>query len=1799
MDRLDRPASSAHWPGTERSLMSDDDTKGVQYDVFLSFRSEDTQASFTSHLYSSLSNAGILVFKADDTDLRRGNSISTELNIVIECSIISIIIFSKYYASSRWCLDELSKIMELHRAQGRIVLPVFYDVDPYDVRCQVSHFGKAFRDFIQRSSPKEEEVSRWRTDLCEATNILGFVVIKSRNESEEIKNIVECVCEILNKKNLFIANHPIEVNSRMQDVIKMSESHPQGSKYDKAWYDVFLSFRGEDTRTSFTAHLYSSLSNAGILVFKEDANHLKGLDITELRRAIESSTISIIIFSRDYASSPWCLRELSMIMELHRAQHRVVLPVFYGVEPSSVRHQTSNFGEAFKHLIRGISPTEVEVSKWRTDLHDAGSLSGFDMHYYRNESDIENIVKRVCQLLDKKDFFICKHPVGVKSRMQELIRMSESHSPNHVLVLGIQGMGGTGKTVIAKAVYNEIGPNFVSKTFLSNIREIWEQDHGPVCLQQQLLSEICKTTKMKIQCNESGKNILKKGLRHKQALIVLDDVDKVEQLNALSGSDKWFGPGSRIIITTRDEHLLRFLNVDADHVYRVTNMDQSESIELFSWHAFRQPSPKEGFIEISRNIVDYSGGVPLALEVLGCYLLDREATDWEIVLDKLRKIPNDQIQKKLKISFDGLNDDMEREIFLDISCLFIGMDRNDVTRILNARGFFADIGISVLVERSLVTVDEKNKLGMHDLLRDMGREIVCEKSPKPSARYDVFLSFRGEDTRASFISHLSSSLSNDEIVVFKDDTDLPRGNNISLELQRGIENSTISIVIFSKDYAGSRWCLNELSKIMEVHRVQGRVVLPVFYGVDPSAVRNQISSFGKAFQDLIQRSSPTHDQVLRWRTDLREAGGIAGFVVLNSRNESEDIKNIVEHVCEVLDKKDLFIPDHPVGLDSRVQDLIEMSRNHPPNDVLVLGIWGMGGIGKTVIAKAMFNKSGRIFESRSFLSNIREVWKQDGGPINLQQQLVSDIYKATKIKIRCVESGKNILKERLGQRRAFVVLDDVDKVEQLNALSGSVKWFGPGSMIIITTRDEHLLRFLNVDTDHVYRVMNMDKSESIELFSWHAFRQPSPREGFVELSRNIVAYSGGLPLALEILGCYLFEREATEWKSVLEKLKKIPNDQILKKLKISFDGLNDDMEKEIFLDISCFFIGMDRNDVTQILNASGFFADIGISVLVKKSLVTVDEKNKLDMHDLLRDMGREIIRERSPKDFGKRSRLWFHEDVIDVLSKHTGTESIEGLALNLSQDNKVFFSTKAFNKMNKLRLLRLVNVELDGDYKYISRDLKWLCWHKFPLKYVPANFFQNNLVAIELKYSSLRLWRETQLLENLKMLNLSHSPYLVCTPDFSKLPNLEKLILKDCPSLSMIHYTIGQLDKLHMLNLKDCIGLHGLPKSIYKLKCLKTLILSGCLKIEKLEEDIEQMDSLSTLIADNTAITQVPISLVRSKSIGYISICGYQGLARHVFPSLIWSRMSPTNNPLFLVPTHAIMPPSISSSNILNDDAAEVNEGATKILDSLCASSCRDLATMSNTSKILEIESSLLTDNNHSQVGTSSQDKCLRHLLIHIGNNDQVTSSISECILQGLTLRDDHDDCVIPGDEYPYWQCFKSEGAFVKFKVPLVYSSELKGMTVCCEYYPSCDLSNVEYDSFISMLIINYTKMTTLDYRRDTLTSIKEAKWKEIISNLDSDNQVEIKAIFANGFTVKRTTVYLKYYESFHEQMEDPASSSNGGNKITELMRWWRKKDEVERARIKDFEVTVHGSAARSKCLQVVATEALVRLLRW
>ncbi|XP_024636987.2 disease resistance protein RPV1 [Medicago truncatula] len=1025
---------------------------------------------------------------------------------------------------------------------------------------------------------------------------------------------------------------------------------------------------------------------------------------------------------------------------------------------------------------------------------------------------------------------------------------------------------------------------------------------------------------------------------------------------------------------------------------------------------------------------------------------------------------------------------------------------------------------------------------MHVMLQAMARGIIKRESSQKTDQpkmYDVFLSFRGDDSRVKFVSHLNSSLQNSAIHVFKDDDEIERGDQISISLLRAIGRSRIALVVLSKKYANSRWCMLELEKIMEIGRARGLVVVPVFYEVDPSEVRHQKGGFGKAFEDLISTISVDESTKSNWRRDLIDIGGIAGFVLKDSRNESDDIKNVVEHVTRLLDRKELFVAEHPVGIESRVQAATKLLNIQNAEDVLLLGIWGMGGIGKTTIAKAIYNEIGSKFDGKSFLLNIREFWETGTNQVSLQQQVLCDVYKTTSFKIRDIESGKNILKQRLSQKRVFFVLDDVNELDQLKALCGSREWFGSGSRIIITTRDMHLLRSCRVD--QVYKIEEMDESEALALFSWHAFKKPSPIEDFATHSTDVIAYSGRLPLALEVLGSYLSDCEITEWQKVLEKLRCIPHDQVQKKLRISFDGLKDVTEQQIFLDIACFLIGMDKTDAIKILNGCGFFADVGVKVLVERSLVTVDNRNKLRMHDLLRDMGRQIIYEESPLDPENRSRLWRREEALDILSMQKGTEAIKGLALKFQGEKTVCLNTNAFKKMNKLRLLQLAGVQLNGDFKCLSRDLRWLYWHGFPLTYVPAEFQQGSLVAIELKHSNLKqIWKKSQMVESLTILNLSHSLHLTETPNFSYMPNLEKLVLKDCPSLSAVSHSIGSLQKLLLINLTDCTGLQKIPRSIYKLKSLETLILSGCSKINKLEEDIEQMESLTTLIADKTAIAEVPFSIVRPKNIEYISICGFEGFSNDVFPSIIRSWMSPSNNVKSLVQTSVFKDlPKLQSLLVECNSKAQLSRNVKNILDVLKATNCRKLDESETISQNSDMFPSLLIDDYLGEVSTGSKNY-LKSFLIQMGTKYQVSNIAEDGVLQ--TTDGTCDSFLLPCDNISDWLTFSCKGSSIIFDVPTMKGSDLKSMMLFVVYYSTPE--NITAEGYHGVLIINHTKTTIQAYKRDTLTSFEDEDWQNIKSNLEPGNEVEVVLVFGEGFIVEKTTIYLLYVESTNKEME-------------------------------------------------------------
>ncbi|KAM1586933.1 hypothetical protein PS1_026546 [Malus domestica] len=526
----------------------------------------------------------------------------------------------------------------------------------------------------------------------------------------------------------------------------------------------------------------------------------------------------------------------------------------------------------------------------------------------------------------------------------------------------------------------------------------------------------------------------------------------------------------------------------------------------------------------------------------------------------------------------------------------------------------------------------------------------------------------------------------------------------------------------------------------------------------------------------------------------------------------------------------------------------------------------MGGLGKTTAAKAIYNQIHHEFELKSFLADVSDATSKHG-LVHLQKTLSFDIMDQ-EIKISTVDEGISWIEEQFSHRKVLVIMDNIDGVEQLDAIAGNHKWFGPGSRIIITTRDKHLL----LKVDKVYQAQILNKGEALELFSWHAFGNSCPNEEYLEVSKNVVSYCGGLPLALEVLGSFLCERPQKVWNGQLEKLERTPDGKIIKPLRMSFDGL-DDTEKATFLNISCFFIGEEEDRVAKLLDVCGFSATVGINVLCERCLITV-EGNKLNMHDLLREMARVIISEKSPGDLGKWSKLWNRED---VLTYKFGTK--EGLALHFPYDN-TSFSTEAFANMKELRLLQPINVLLNGDYKHLPKELLWLSWSSFPLQSIPDDFFNlDKLVVLDMSFSNLvQVWEGSKSLHNLKTLDLSRSYDLQKSPDFSQVPNLEELILEGCESLTEIHPSIGHLKRLSLVNLKSCSNLRSLPMDFYKLKSVETLLLNRCSKFIELHEDIGEMISLRTLEADGTVIREVPPSIVGLKNLTRLSLDGTTGI---------------------------------------------------------------------------------------------------------------------------------------------------------------------------------------------------------------------------------------------------------------------------------------------------------------------------------
>ncbi|CAF1920324.1 hypothetical protein Bca4012_052388 [Brassica carinata] len=225
--------------------------------------------------------------------------------------------------------------------------------------------------------------------------------------------------------------------------------------------------------------------------------------------------------------------------------------------------------------------------------------------------------------------------------------------------------------------------------------------------------------------------------------------------------------------------------------------------------------------------------------------------------------------------------------------------------------------------------------------------------------HDVFPSFHGEDVRKDFLSHIQKGFERKGIIQFSDN-EMERGESISFQLVKAIRGSMIAVVLFSRNYASSKWCLDELVEIMKCRREFGQIVIAVFYKVDPSDIRKQTGDFGNVFRKTC--AGKTNEEIRRWRVALAEVAAIAGYHSSNWDNEADMVENIATDVSKKLTqfRRSIDFNYDLVGMGSHLEEMRRLLYLDS-DELRMIGIWGLPGVGKSTITRFLFKQLSQRF----------------------------------------------------------------------------------------------------------------------------------------------------------------------------------------------------------------------------------------------------------------------------------------------------------------------------------------------------------------------------------------------------------------------------------------------------------------------------------------------------------------------------------------------------------------------------------------------------------------------------------------------------------------------------------------------------------------------------------------------------------------------------------------------------------------------------------------------------------------------
>ncbi|GLJ33703.1 hypothetical protein SUGI_0677560 [Cryptomeria japonica] len=641
---------------------------------------------------------------------------------------------------------------------------------------------------------------------------------------------------------------------------------------------------------------------------------------------------------------------------------------------------------------------------------------------------------------------------------------------------------------------------------------------------------------------------------------------------------------------------------------------------------------------------------------------------------------------------------------------------------------------------------------------------LVEECPK---EYDVFINHRGPDVKTTLALQLYNSLQDLDAQAFLDSEEKEIGCSFPSTITTAIRSATVHIAIFSPKYAESAWCLEELVLMLQTTAM----IIPVFYdGVQPSDLRHvEAGKYAEAFVTHTQKGRYSGEQLEAWKKALKNESLTAGFE--SSKYKNDLCESIVVEVKKELERKaPEYVAEHSVGLDKLLEDFERFyQKRKAEGQANILGIVGMGGIGKSTLAREFFNRKRSEYHGACFLANVREASKMGKLP-SLQCKLLKDLLRKDHREFGCKEEGISYLMKRFKSvdKRFLIVLDDIDHLDQLEAFP-ILKNLG-NSLAIVTTRDEGVL--INAQISIRYKLKVMSQEHGSELFCWHAFKQRHPANGYREVVKDFIDVCRGLPLYLRVLGRYIRGRNPNDCLCVLNKYKGLLHGDIKDSLKISLETL-DREEENVFMDMACFFVDKSKSVAIRVWEGSGWNAQYILGKLKEKGIVEEIEYrwNKepvLTMHDLLRDLGRERANElQSPR------RLWYPDDLRDL----------ESMGFRQILDSSVSINWRCFQSIVDSSMGAEITYFLANSDGLIQKpaSLLWLelDFNRQQWECIPPWIPLRKLQFLKLMNGDLkRLWQsDVQAPSSLKELQLSQTIFVEGPDLLGKSNHLEKILV--------------------------------------------------------------------------------------------------------------------------------------------------------------------------------------------------------------------------------------------------------------------------------------------------------------------------------------------------------------------------------------------------------------------------------------